>query len=134
MKLSRLFVVSMAATAASWCLAAEKIEGGETVVFTADNAEIVIPAKSTKVVRFAAKEAKMFLSEALGAEVPIVNAPSQGKSSLVLGMNAWSEAVGLSTNQMVRDEFAIIPKGSRVYVFGRDCATTDPEWVLLHGG
>ena len=134
MKLSRLFVASMAATAASWCLAAEKIEGGETVVFTADNAEIVIPAKSTKVVRFAAKEAKMFLSEALGAEVPIVNAPSQGKSSLVLGMNAWSEAVGLSTNQMVRDEFAIVPKGSRVYVFGRDCATTDPEWVLLHGG
>jgi hypothetical protein len=73
MKLSRLFAASMVATVVSWCSAAEKIEAGENVVFTPSNAEIVIPAKATKVVRFAAKEAKTFLSEVLGADVPIVN-------------------------------------------------------------
>ena len=117
------------------CAAVEKVDAtGERVAFTAENAEVVIPAAATPVVRFAAKEAKTFLSEALGADVPVVNAPSDGKVSLVLGANAWADEAGLSTNAMARDEFVVAVRGSRVYVLGRDCAKTDPEWVLQHGG
>ena len=100
---------------------------------TAANAEIVIPKDATPVVRFAAKEAQEILSEALGAEVPVVSAPTDGKSSLVLGMNAWAAAAGLSTNDLSRDEFVSAAKGNRIYLFGRDSATVDPAKVLRYG-
>ena len=117
------------------CFSAEKVDAsGAAVTFTAANAEIVVRPDAEPVVRFAAKEAKTFLSEVLGAEVPVVNAPSDGKASLVLGSNAWADGAGLSTNAMERDEFVIAARGSRVYVLGRDSATVDPEWVLQHGG
>lgn len=137
MKSSVAFVSAVLAVCAavSPCAAAEKTDlAGDSVTLTAANAEIVIPAAATKVVRFAAKEAKTFLSESLGADVPVVNAPTPGKASLVLGANAWSDAAGLSTNALVRDEFVIAAKGTCVYVLGRDSATVDPEWVLRHGG
>ena len=71
------------------CLAAEKVDAsGDRVTFTAQNAEIVIPEGATPVVRFAAKEAKTFLSAAFGKDVPVVKSPSEGKASLVLGANA----------------------------------------------
>ena len=134
MKLARLFVASIVAAVVSWCSAAEKVEDGERIVFTPLNTEIVIPVKATKVVRFAAKEAKTFLSEVLGVDVPIVNEPSAGRSSLVLGANGWADAAGFTTNSLVRDAYTIAAKGSCVYVLGRDSATVDPEWVLRHGG
>ncbi len=124
----------VAAAAVMPCAAAEKTAAGDLVTFTAANAEIVVPDGAPPVVRFAAKEAKTFLSEVLGAEVPVVNAPSDGRASLVLGANAWADEAGLSTNGMARDEFVIAARGSRVYVLGRDSSTVDPEWVLQHGG
>lgn len=94
-------------------------------VFTAANSEIVIPAQTTPVVCFAAQEAKTFLSQSLGGDVPIVHAPTDGKTSLVLGLNGWTEAEGLSTNALPRDAFTIAVKGERVYVFGRDDPKVD---------
>ena len=117
------------------CFSAEKVDAtGDAVTFTAANAEIVVRTDAEPVVRFAAKEAKTFLSEVLGAEVPVVNRPSDGKASLVLGSNEWSDGAGISTNAMARDEFMVAARGSCVYVLGRDSATVDPEWVLKHGG
>ena len=42
MKLARLFVASIVAAVVSWCSAAEKVEDGESIVFTPLNTEIVI--------------------------------------------------------------------------------------------
>ena len=103
-------------------------------VFTAGNSEILIPKDATPVVRFVAKEAKEMLSRSLGAEVPVVNAPTPGRTSLVLGMNEWAAADGFSTNGLVRDAFTVAAKGDRVYVFGRDDAKRDPERVIATGG
>ena len=103
------------------------------VTFTASNAEIVIPKDAVPVVRFAAAEAKTFLSQSLGAEVPVVNAPTAGKSSLILGMNEWAAAAGLSTNGLPRDAFVSAAKGSAVYLLGYDHPTVDPEKVLAYG-
>ena len=134
-RLSLSFSFFAVFAAASICRSAEYADdSGGVVTFTAADAEIVIPADAAKVVRFAAKEAKMFLSETLGADVPVVNSPTAGRSSLVLGANAWSDAAGFSTNAFTRDEFIIAAKGSCVYVLGRDSSTADPEWVLRHGG
>ena len=103
------------------------------VSFTAPNTEIVIPKDAVPVVRFAAEEAKEFLSKTFGAEIPVVHAPTAGKSSLVLGMNEWAAAAGLSTNALSRDAFVCAAKGNAVYLLGRDDAETDPKRVLPHG-
>ena len=58
-----------------------------TVKLTADNGEIVIAKDAVPVVRFAAEEARTLLGQAFGRELPVVNAPTPGKASLVLGMN-----------------------------------------------
>ena len=130
-----VFSACIAAFAAGLpCAAAERVSAGDCVEFIARNAEIVVADGASPVVRFAAKEAKTFLSEALGAEVPVVNAPTAGRASLVLGQNEWSAGAGLSTNSMARDEFLIAARGTRVYVLGRDSATVDPEKMLHYGG
>ena len=135
MKTMKVVAVSVALISMLGATAAEKkFATGESVSFTAADAEIVIAVKASPVLRFAAKEAKTFLSQVLGVDVPIVNEPSQGKASLVLGANGWADAAGFTTNSLVRDAYTIAAKGSCVYVLGRDSATVDPEWVLKHGG
>ena len=104
------------------------------VTFTAANTEIVIPKDAVPVVSFAAQEAKEFLSQAFGTDIPVVNAPTEGKSSLVLGMNEWAAAAGFSTNALVRDEFVSAARENAVYLLGRDAATTDPVRILPNGG
>ena len=132
--MKRLIVLLCACVAALFAVSAERKDKGETVTLTMANAEIVVAPTAAKVVRFAAAEAKTFLSDALGVDVPVVVAPTPGKSSLVLGMNEWAADAGLSTNDLVRDAFKIAAKGGCIYVFGRDSATADPEWAVRHGG
>jgi len=115
-------------------IASERVEKGETVTLTAANAEIVVAPKASKVVQFAAEEAKTFLSQALDADVPVVKAPTPGKASLVLGMNEWAAVAGFSTNSLTRDAFTVAAKGGRVYVLGCDSAKADPAWAVRHGG
>ena len=93
------------------------------VELTADRTEVVIAPEASPAVRFAADEATNFLAQVFGASVPVVNAPTDGKVSLVLGSNDWSRAAGIDTARLAHDEFVIRADGNRVYVAGRD----DPE-------
>lgn len=94
-------------------------------VFTATNSEVVVSWEAPPAVRFAAREAQAFLSQALGGDVPIVCAPTAGRTSLVLGMNDWAAAEGLSTNALPRDAFVVAVKGERVHMLGRDDPSVD---------
>ena len=92
------------------------------VTFSAGNAEVVVApgTKATSVVGFAAEEATNFLSRVLGAPVPIVNAPTPGKASLVLGENTWSKEAGIDPSKHPRDTFIIRTAGGKVFVAGVD--------------
>lgn len=102
-------------------------------IFTARNSEVVVADGASPVVRYAATEATNFLSRVLGGPIPVVAEPTDGRTSLVLGMNGWASASGLSTNNLARDEFIVKSEGARVYVLGRD-GKQDVERVLKHGG
>ena len=97
---------------------------------TSATAEIVVSADAPKTVRFAAKELKTFLDKSLGADIPVVDAPTKGKSQVVLGMNGWAAEAGISTNALVRDAFVMKTSGSRIYLVGRDDATVSPERAM----
>ena len=100
--------------------------GSGAVELTPGKTEVVIEKNAPKVVKFAADEATNFLSRALGAAVPVVNAPTEGKSSVILGANAWSKAAGLDPSGKPRDTFLIRSEGSRVYVVGVDDPNANP--------
>ena len=92
------------------------------VTFMAGNSEVVVEpgTKAESVVGFAAEEATNFLSRVLGVDVPIVNEPTPGRASLVLGMNRWSKEVGLEPAKHPRDTFIIRTAGGKVFVAGVD--------------
>ena len=90
------------------------------VTFTADNAEVVVESKASRVVEFAAQEATNFLSRVFGAPVPIVSAPTSGKASIILGMNEWSRTAGIDPESRPTDTFFIKTAPNRVYLAGRD--------------
>ena len=98
--------------------------------------EIVIAPDACQVVQVAAAEAKTFLSQSLGADIPIVRSRTPGKTALVLGANAWADAAGVTTNGLTRDFFRIrtAPDGSAVYVRGRDDPKANAKRALEKGG
>ena len=90
------------------------------VSLTAANAEVVAADSAPGAVNFAAKELSDLLGKALGGLVKVVNAPTEGKASIVLGSNDWTRAAGIDTAALERDEFVIKVKGGKVYIAGRD--------------
>ena len=90
------------------------------VTFRPGESEVVIEAKASPVVAFAAAEATNFLSRVLGAPVPSVREPTPGKSSLVLGVNRWSKAAGLDPEKHPRDTFLIRAADGKVFIAGED--------------
>ncbi len=100
-------------------LAAASIQSG-AVELKPGNAEIVADREACGVVTFAAKELAEFLGKSFGAPVKVVEAPTEGKASIILGSNAWSRAAGIDTAALGQDEFVIKAAGGKVYIAGKD--------------
>ena len=77
------------------------------------NCEVVSPDDSAPAAKFAAKELAKYLSESVGAEVPVVKAPNAGKISLLVG-------TGANVSKLPRDGFIIRASDSRIVIAGRD--------------
>ena len=105
----------------------------EIVAASASDVEIVVPVDAPKTVLFAAKELKEFLDASLDADVAICNAPSNLKTSFMLGGELWRDA-GFSTNEWSRDAFSIRTKSGRVYIAGIDDPEVDPEYCIAKCG
>ena len=107
--------------AAASCLAANP----DYVAFTADTAEVLVAPKAQatrSVAWFAAGEMTNFLSRAFGRAIPLVTSPTPGKTAVVVGANAWSEAAEIDVGNLPRDGFVVRAVPGRVFVAGRDMA------------
>ena len=116
-------ILVVAAILAGAAVSAATFESGRT--------EIVIAKDAPKTVAFAAKEMKHFLDGVLGADVPIVNAPTAGKSPIFLGANEWTKAAGIDVAGLKRDAFRIVVTEKGAFVAGRDDPKADPERALV---
>ena len=103
------------------------LAGCDEVVLKSGETEVVVEAKASSVTRFAAKEMAKFLSKSLGAEVPVVNEPTAGKSGVFIGENKWSREAGIDVSADPRDTYVVKACEGRVYVVGRD----DPKFDLV---
>ena len=108
--------------------------GASAVTLTPDNAEVVVAAGAASSVRFAGEEMTNFLSRVFGAPVPLVRTPTDGKASIVLGANEWSQAEGIDPAAYPTDTFVIKSCSNRVYLCGLDDAGLSIPNVLKHGG
>ena len=110
-------------------------KGGETAALhlAPGKTEIVVAPGASPVTRFAAEELRNFLSKTMGADVPLAESPSEGKASLVLGVNEWSKAAGVDPSALPRDGFWIKTFGNRVYIAGVDDAKVDIKKLLPLG-
>ena len=101
--------------------------GGGAMSVTARNAEVLVAPDAPSATRFAAQELVKFLSQVLGASVPLATAPSGSKVAIVVGENKWSRAAGVDVSALKRDGFIIrcVPGKRRIYVVGRDDAKYD---------
>ena len=103
--------------------------------------DVVTAPDACSVVRFAADELAGFVGKSLGCEVPVVTSFSEGRTSLVVGTNAWSRAAGVCPERLPRDGFVVRSLGNRVYVAGCDSPKTDmkallgakSQWPFQHG-
>ena len=103
------------------------------VTLTGTDAEVVVAADDSPVVRFAATEMTNFLSRAFGRAVPLVTAPTAGRQSILLG-RAGASSAGVDVAGFARDEFAVRTTSDGVAVFGRDDSRRDPAKELVAGG
>lgn len=77
------------------------------------NCEVVSPDGTAPAARFAAKELQKYLSESIGAPVPLVKKAGTGKVSILVG-------TGADISELPRDGFIIRAAGSRIIIAGRD--------------
>ncbi len=82
--------------------------------------EIVLAPDASKMTRFAATELQSLLKEKLGRTLPVVNAPTPGAVSFILGVNEFSRKAGIDDRKLCRDAFIIKTVGRKIYILGHD--------------
>lgn len=90
------------------------------------NCEVVSPDGTAPAARFAAKELQKYLSESIGAPVPLVKKAGTGKVSILVG-------TGADVSELPRDGFIIRAAGSRIIIAGRDDTRYTPGLITLPG-
>lgn len=95
--------------------------------------DIVIPAKKSSVVKYAAKELQGFLSKAFGCEVEITKDAADGKTHIYLGDSPSARNAGIDVEALRRDEFVIRTSGKSIFIVGRDDPVRDPAEEIDNG-
>lgn len=95
------------------------------LVLTPETTEVVLAPDAPKTVRFAADEMTNVLARAFGRPVPVVTAPTAGRTPIFLGASDWARRAGLETEGLAPDAFTILCDGKGVYIAGRDDPAAD---------
>ena len=107
--------------------------GGSSVSLRPGGAEVLVAPAAPRTVRFAADDLTNHLSQVLGAAVPVVTTPTDGKVQIVVGDSEWSRAAGIDVAKLPRDGFVLRTSAGRVYVVGRDDPAEDFGKKLSQG-
>ena len=101
--------------------------GAAPFALDAGRTEVLLDPSAPKATHLAADELSALLGRVFDRPVPIVTAPTPGRTAIVLGTNAWSRAAGLAPERLPRDSFQLRVAGARLYIAGCDATATDPE-------
>ena len=109
------------AVLAGGCARVEKLD------VTAPSVEVLVAPNAPKTTLFAADELTNFLAQVFHRDIPLVTAPTTGKTAIVLGTNGWSSSAGIDVSVLKRDGFFIRTDAAsrRIYIAGGDDPTFD---------
>ncbi|MBR7139915.1 MAG: DUF4838 domain-containing protein [Lentisphaeria bacterium] len=97
--------------------------------------EIVVPADASPSARYAGKMMAEKFSQAFGAAVPVVTAPTGNKTAVIMGNSAEARKAGIDVKKLPRDGFIIKSVGKNIIIAGLDDPKTDPArafgWALF---
>lgn len=97
------------------------------------NCEIVVTAEAGPVADFAAKELQAFMSQALGADVPVNRTVSGKKSAIIVGKSKELQEAGIDLSKIPRDAFVIKTYRGNILIAGRDSMKDKPEKAMENG-
>ena len=114
-----------------WTMALAVVQGltgcdPEGVQVPANRLEVVIAQDAAPTVRFAAAEMTNVLARMSRVAVPVVNAPSEGKYPIFLGVSKWSAEAGLKPETLKRDSYGVLIDEKRTIICGCDDPKRDP--------
>ena len=112
----------LAVVGISSCLFAE-----EGVHLRSGATEVLIAPDAFKTIQFAAIDLTNHLSRIFGRDVPVVTAPRDGFTQIVLGDSLWTRAAGLDVSKLPIDGFYMKTASGRLYVAGCD----DPKCDMI---
>jgi hypothetical protein len=98
----------------SWVLAAVIIERGQS------QAVIVVSAKASDSVRYAAGELQSYLKEVSETSLPIQHTKSDAMFNIFVGESEFTKKLGLSTQGLKADGFKIVTGENWLAILGRD--------------
>lgn len=110
------------------------ISNKSTVKLTADNGVIVTEKNLPRTLKFALQEFQYFLKGIFGKELPVVNAPVNGKINIFLGLSKYTDKAGIDRKQFCADSFVLKRQGNNVYIAGLDCPKTNAFFAIRKGG
>lgn len=90
------------------------------VVLTATNTQVVVSRDAVPNAVFAAEELSSFLSQSLGAEIPIVREPKAGAANIFVGRSKWSDEQGLDPAAHPWDSYLMRATAENIYLLGMD--------------
>ncbi len=104
----------------------------QAALLSAENTGIVIDAKASPAVRFAAAQLQEFLSQILGKKIAI-SAQAGKKHNIYVGNSPFVLKNGVDVARLPRDGFIIKTVGNDIIIAGRDDAKADPVRALTGG-
>lgn len=90
-------------------------------------AEIVIAENAVRTVRLAAQELQDYIEKISGAHLPIVTAPSEHATKLLVGRSAHTDQLGISADALKDGAYRIFSNGNAIVLIGQDTEFTPIE-------
>ena len=96
---------------------------GSDLIIAKENVEVVVDAFAQRTLKLAASEMTNYLSRIFSTSVSIVNKPTPGVNSIILGENEFSKKANLPAIPAKRDSFSYLFGEEDIFLAGRDDAS-----------
>ena len=104
------------------------------VVLTATNTQVVVSRDAVPNAVFAAEELSSFLSQSLGAKIPVAHDPKAGAANIFVGRSVCSDEQGLDPAAHPWDSFLMRATDGNIYLLGVDDPGNGIAAQLKSGG
>lgn len=131
-----LFIAISVIACSAECIHVVKINKNDQMILIDKGqakVEIVVPPKSSNVIKFAADELRKYLKKSTGVDIKIVSSQSKGKQAIILGGGKLGKSLGIDLSKLPRDGFIIKKINNAIVIAGNNTSGVDVEKASKRG-